>query len=205
MVVKLTAHREITTSAVTQPLGNSYLQITEILTKIDPTFTPLVHKIITEETPTANAGIPKNEATGALRLGRDLHEIVERARALGEYKKIYYQYDDLNSTITWGGITILIIITGICIYITGSVYGGPLKLIFQGLFPGRKNNPNDEQHPNWHGSNKKPAILPRDSKIHQPAIELSTIQKIASDDSRVIIEAQPRKTQINGTEYARII
>ena len=125
MVVKLTAHREITTSAVTQPLGNSYLQITKILTKIDPTFTPLAHKIITEETPTANAGIPKNEATGALRLGRDLHEIVERARALGEYKKIYYQYDDLNSTITWGGITILIIITGICIYITGSVYGGP--------------------------------------------------------------------------------
>ena len=136
--MRLAARREITTSAGTQPLENSYLEITYIFTKIDHTYTPLIQKIIADETPTADTSLPKNEHTRPLRLGRDLHEIVERAKALGEYRKIYYKYDSLNSTLTWGGIAVSVIIACICIYIMGSVLGGPLKLIWLRMFTGTR-------------------------------------------------------------------
>ena len=62
--MRLTAHHEITTSAETQPLENAYLELTEIFTKIAPTNTPLIQKIIADETPTADTSLPKNEHTG---------------------------------------------------------------------------------------------------------------------------------------------
>ena len=136
--MRLAARREITTSAGTQPLENSYLEITYIFTKIDHTYTPLIQKIIADETPTADTSLQKNEHTGPLRLGRDLHEIVERTKALGEYRKIYYKYDSLDSTLTWRGIAVSIIIACICFYIMGSVLGGPLELIWLRMFTGTR-------------------------------------------------------------------
>ena len=84
---RLTAHREIVTNAETQGLESSYLDINNILTKIDPTYSYLIQNIIDDEAPIA---ISKDEHTDSLRQGRDLHEIIERARSLEKYKKIYF-------------------------------------------------------------------------------------------------------------------
>ena len=54
---------------------------------------------------------------------------------------------------------------------------------------GRDNRSNNDAHANWQGSNKRHTILPQDDKQSRPAIELSTIQKIASDNSKLIIVA----------------
>ena len=202
--MRLTAHREITTSAETQTLENSYLEVTEILTKIDPVYTALIKKIIDDETPTADTSLPKNEATGPLRLGRDLHEIVERAKALGEYKKIYYQYSSLNSNFTWGGLAIIAIITCICIYIMGSVLGGPFKLIWSRMFSGNNQDTESITHTHWHGGRKQQALLPRHEQSTSTP-ELSTIQKLAASPEEVVFELQPKKTIHPTANYASII
>ena len=186
---RLTAHREIVTNAETQALESSYLDINNILTKIDPTYSYLIQNIIDDEAPIA---ISKDEHTGSLRQGRDLHEIIERARALGEYKKIYFQYSSLENNLFWGGIIILTIVSCISLYLLGSVLGRPLKLTCLRMFSGKNKDTGNGQRLKWHENEQNP--IPKDiEKQTSSEPDLSTIHSIASNSQQIIVELPPKK------------
>ena len=76
------ANQEFTTTFTTKILENTHLNVSNILMNINPSYPNLVQKVISNEslnmdTALANHSLNRNEPTGTLKLGRDLHDIVE--------------------------------------------------------------------------------------------------------------------------------
>ena len=146
--VRLMANQEFTTTFTTETLEKTYLDVSNILMNINPSYPDLVQKVISNESLNMDIALNRNEHTGTLKLGRDLHDIVERARALGQYNSISGQYSKLKVSVTnMGVLTLILSIVFIATCMGIACWGGPLLLKWKRLIPGTLNQRRDPREP----------------------------------------------------------
>ena len=142
------ANQEITTTFTTETLENTYLNVSNILISINPSNPDLVQKVISKESLNMGIALNRNEHTVTLKLGRDLHDIVERAKALGQYNSISGQYNKLKVSVT--NMEVLTLILSIVFIVTCmgiACWGGPLLLKWKRFIPGTLNQRRDPRQP----------------------------------------------------------